>query len=129
MGGYSGVLTWLRWLLVETLDSDEQFWVYWEPSQVDKMLGKRLKQVKSHRPGRGGGLGSKAWWPRALARSGPHSVPPGASRGWPGPEPICKAGKGVKNEHRTKDIPTTRELAMSLTFQQKPDLLTRQLED
>lgn len=81
MGGYSGVLTWLRWLLVETLDSDEQFWVYWEPSQVDKMLGKGLKQVKSHRPGRGGGLGSEAWWPRALARSGAHSMPPGASRG------------------------------------------------
>ena len=60
------ILTWLHWLLVETLDLDEQLWVYWEPSllgrqprlaegyhlQVDKMLGEGLKQVKSHRPGK-----------------------------------------------------------------------------
>lgn len=64
-----GALTWLHWLLVETLDSDEQLWVYWEPLllgrqprlaegyhlQVDKMLGEGLKQVKAAGQGKVGG--------------------------------------------------------------------------
>ena len=61
------------------------------------MLAEAVKQVKSHRPGKGGG--KRALVAKGLARPGLRHAPRGqrGSEGaWPAPQPRREAGGGLK---------------------------------